>query len=532
MNGCLLSGRLLRWAFFSLAASLWPLASHAGEDASSELPVRFVFPQADRAGALTGSPPAAEVYAHDKLIGYAFLTDQILPIPAYSGKPITTLVGLDLQGTITGVRILKHEEPILQAGISERDLHRFISQYPGKHAADRIQVGQQQREGYLNIDGISGATITVMVLNASIMRSAAKVAASRGLSANTAAPVATGAGNGAAPEPMWKQAWRESRFRIAVLVAGLLFLTVILVFQDWLARHPTLLLYVRDGFLVYTVFFIGWYALAQLSVLNVLTFVHAAMHDFRWDTFLIDPMMFILWTFVAVTLLLWGRGVYCGWLCPYGALQELVNQAGRRLGFRQIEFPEVVHERLWAVKYVILLVLFGISLQSVGEAERYAEIEPFKTAFVLRFQREWGYVLYAAGLVLVSAFNRKFFCRYLCPLGAALAIPARHKLFDWLRRRKECGRPCQICGNECEVRAIRSTGEINANECHYCLDCQVTYWNAYKCPPMVEKRKRREKGARARELAAGMEKSFGVPEEAPIKFHNRRIESGRKDSSA
>src|SRR3990167_6514421 len=91
-----------------------------------------------------------------------------------------------------------------------------------------------------------------------------------------------------------------------------------------------------------------------------------------------------------------------------------------------------------------------------------------------------GYVVLAAGLILVSAVNRKFYCKYLCPLGAALTIPGKFRIFEWLRRHRECGRPCHVCAVECEVRAIRKNGEINANECHYCLDCQVTYWNDRK----------------------------------------------------
>jgi NosR/NirI family nitrous oxide reductase transcriptional regulator len=221
-------------------------------------------------------------------------------------------------------------------------------------------------------------------------------------------------------------------------------------------------------------------------------------------------MLFILWSFVAVTLLLWGRGVYCGWLCPYGALQELTQQVARRFNVRQYEFPDVVHERLWGLKYVILIVLFGVSLQSLADAERLAEVEPFKTAITMRFMREWGFVLYAVAFLAISVVNRKFFCKYVCPLGAALAIPGRFRIFDWwLRRRKECGRPCQICANECEVRAIRPTGEINANECHYCLDCQVTYYNAYKCPPEVDRRRRRERVPRAREIVRELEQHIG-----------------------
>jgi polyferredoxin len=333
----------------------------------------------------------------------------------------------------------------------------------------------------------------------------------------------------AAPEePIWVSVWNMRVFEISVLLAGLGFLTLILVFQDWLTRHPLLLRRVRTGFLLYTLVFIGWYGLAQLSVINVLTFTLAAMHGFQWASFLIDPMMFILWSFVAVTLLLWGRGVYCGWLCPFGALQELTFQLFQRFRLPRFEIPAMVHERLWALKYIILLVLFGVSLQSLTQAERLAEVEPFKTAITLRFTREWGFVLYAAALVLLSALNRKFYCKYLCPLGAALTIPGKFRIFDWLRRHRECGRPCQVCAVECEVQAIRKNGEINPNECHYCLDCQVTYWNDHKCPPEVERRKRREKSGRARELVRGMESTLGRSgiEDIPV-----RVEPRKRDSS-
>lgn len=520
-------------------------------------PVRDFFPQADRFGDLEGKPPAAAIYQGQRLLGYAYLTDDVLRIPAYSGHPINTLVGFDLQGRIVGLRIVEHQEPILVVGISEERLQRFVSQYKDKSVFDHVVIGAGA-EGEVAIDTISGATITVMVENATLMRSVRRVAESRGLSpppppapitvdattasgkekpaADSVTAPASAPGKSAPPaavthakvlssvsqaapkknitasiqdEPIWKGVWRKSTFHIFVLVTGLVFLTLVLVFQDWLAKRPRLLVYVRDGYLIFTVVFIGWYSLAQLSVINVLTFAQAAMHNFQWEGFLIDPMMFILWSFVAVTLLLWGRGVYCGWLCPFGALQELTQQLARRLGIKQIEFSEMVHERLWALKYIILLGLFGVSLQSLTQAERLAEIEPFKTAITMRFQREWGYVVFAAGLVLVSAINRKFYCKYLCPLGAALTIPGKFRIFDWLRRHRECGRPCQVCAVECEVQAIRKNGEINANECHYCLDCQVTYWNNQKCPPEVERRKRRERSGRAREMVRGMEQIVG-----------------------
>ncbi|MFZ5558758.1 MAG: 4Fe-4S binding protein [Pseudomonadota bacterium] len=501
----------------SLCACLAAVAAAAGVDGRHSQ-ARAFFPGAERIGAAEGDPPAAPVFRDGRLVGYVFETADIARIPAYSGRPINTLVGLDLAGRIVGVEIVHHDEPILAIGITPERLKRFTDQYLGKSALAPIAVGAP-RPGHQQVDTITGATITVMVQNATLTRAARRVAESRGLgteSAGSAVPLAPGAAAsrgpaaGAGEAPLWVPIWRERSLEVALLVAGLTVLTLILVFQDWLAKRPRLLAWARDGFLVFTVVFIGWYALAQLSVMNVLTFVHAAFRDFRWEHFLIDPMLFILWSFVALTLLLWGRGVYCGWLCPYGALQELTQQLARRFKVPQLEFPDVVHERLWAVKYIILVVLFGISLQSIAEAARYAEVEPFKTVFALRLDREWPFVAYAVGLVAVSAVNRKLFCKYLCPLGAALAIPGRFRIFDWwLRRRKECGRPCQICYTECEVRAIRPTGEINANECHYCLDCQVTYYSDKKCPPVVDWRRRQQRLPRAREVVKEMESVIG-----------------------
>jgi len=515
----------------ALVCLLFAASLQAADFADRYPQVRGYFPQADRFGELEGEPPAAPVYRGTSLLGYAYLSTDVVRIPAYSGKPISMLVGFDIRGRITGVEIVQHEEPILVIGISNERLQQFARQYIGKSVTDKVAIGGT-REGYVTIDAISGATITMMVENASIMQSVRKVAEGRGIKLPpkvaaaaakppTDTPRPTKRPDKAGPsafapamaapeeEPIWVSVWNTRVFETGVLLAGLGFLTLILVFQDWLTRHPLLLRRVRTGFLLYTLLFIGWYGLAQLSVINVLTFTLAAMHGFQWESFLIDPMIFILWSFVAVTLLLWGRGVYCGWLCPFGALQELTFQLFQRFRLPRFEIPAMVHERLWALKYIILLALFGLSLQSLTQAERLAEVEPFKTAITLRFAREWGFVLYAAALVLLSALNRKFYCKYLCPLGAALTIPAKFRIFDWLRRHRECGRPCQVCAAECEVQAIRKNGEINANECHYCLDCQVTYWNDHKCPPEVDRRKRREKSVRAREMVRGMESALG-----------------------
>ena len=292
--------------------------------------------------------------------------------------------------------------------------------------------------------------------------------------------------------PDWQEVWWSQRGLIGVLCLILLTLTGILFFQDQLAERPLWHRRVRVAMLTVTLVWIGWYATAQLSIINVLTFANALLSGFDWNFFLLDPLLFILWSYVAIALLFWGRGVFCGWLCPFGALQELVNRGARAIGIKQYRLPWSLNERLWPLKYIVFIALFAISLNSMERATVGVEVEPFKTAITLRFLRDWPWVLYAGGLLVASLFIERFFCRYLCPLGAALAIPARIRMFQWLKRHPQCGRECRICEQRCPVQAIHPSGEINPNECIYCLKCQTLYFDTHTCPPMIVRRKRRE----------------------------------------
>src|SRR5574344_237826 len=663
--------------------------------------ISLVLPAASQVSEPEGEFRVRTLKQGDETLGYAFQSNDVTPIPAYSGKPINMQIVLAPDGSILDAYVLEHDEPILLIGIPEQKLNDFAAKYQGIHVNQRVVIGRTKDESAVTIVAVSGTTVTVMVVNEVVMRAAHKVAVDLGLvephadvkpkpssilmdkfekkdwitltgdgsvrrmllnygqvddafigteaegideapaekRGNTfidlyfadlttpsigrnilgdtqynrimaelkpgdyafgvmangdfsfkgsgyvrggifdriqlrqfgeiisfrdldffrlsdvyaegmpdfhemgifiarsqyvvdpgsnlsfellvrrqtgpidsiftsfelgyqwledyiERPVLTKEELAAIEEanrPLWLQVWYQKSFQVAVLLVGLVVLVAILFMQDMLARRPALLKKIRISYLSFTVLFIGWYALGQISVVNVFAFTHAFMGDFKWDTFLIDPIMFIMWSFVAVSILLWGRGVFCGWLCPFGALQELINEAARKLRIRQFELPFALHERLWAIKSIILLVLFGISLESLALAERAAEVEPFKTAITLRFDRQWWFVLYAVLLLVINIFTRKVYCRYICPLGAALAIPTKLRLFDWLKRRKECGTPCQLCAVECEVQAIHPDGHINANECHHCLDCQVTYYNDDRCPPLVAKKKRRER---------------------------------------
>lgn len=703
-----LAGALSTWVkglVILLTLTVCALPLQAKEYEAERQRIDQFFPDVQSISEPEGDYQVRTLRKGDEVLGYAFQSINVTKIPAYSGKPINMQVLLDPQGVIRDAYVLEHHEPILLIGIPEEKLHEFNAKYEGIKADQRVVVGRSKDSNAVTIDAVTGATVTVMVVNEVVMRAAHEVAVSLGLieagssarpklaivrqdvfqpadwteltgsgairrlhltrgqidesfkgteaegvdeaTAETAdetfidlyvthlnpptigrnllgenqyrflmeelkpgehAVAVLGSGeysfkgsgyvrggifdrvqlrqfgdiisfrdldfqrlndifiDGAprfsemaifvireaarfdpgspwvlellvrrqtgpvsgmftsfelpyqmlddyierplptaeelaaieeANRPVWVNIWYQKTFQIGVILAALGLLTVILFLQDKFTQKPQFLHWLRRGYLVFTVVFIGWYALGQLSVVNVLTFVHALFQDFRWELFLSDPVIFIIWTFTAASILLWGRGVFCGWLCPFGALQELINEAARKLKIPQYELPFAVHERLWAIKYIVLLVLFGLSLESMMMAEKAAEVEPFKTAITLKFDRQWWFVAYAVFLLVINIFTRKVYCRYVCPLGAALAIPTKLRLFDWLKRRKECGDPCQLCAKECEIQAIHPDGRINANECHYCLDCQMTYHNENKCPPLILKNKRAKRGKKA-----------------------------------
>jgi len=309
------------------------------------------------------------------------------------------------------------------------------------------------------------------------------------------APAAETLNPGQQTVPLWQKIWRQKIELIIVLMLVLGLLSVVFFAQTWLVKRPRLTEWTRVGFLLFTLFGIGWYANAQLSVVNILTVFNALVSGFDWSYFLMEPLIFILWGSVAAGLLLWGRGAFCGWLCPFGALQELLNRLARAIGIRQIRLPWGLHERLWALKYLIFLGLFGVSLHSLAWAEWLAEVEPFKTAIILKFMREWPFVLFAVLMLAAGLFIERFYCRYLCPLGAALAIPGKLRIFEWLKRYKECGTPCQNCAKQCMVQAIHPEGQINPNECLYCLHCQVVYFDQQNCYVFIQRRLRQQQRA-------------------------------------
>ncbi len=283
-------------------------------------------------------------------------------------------------------------------------------------------------------------------------------------------------------QPLWLKLWLQRSNEIIILCIYLIALTLIFIKQETLAKNEKLTHQVRFISLIFVIGFIGFYSQGQLSVVNIYTLLLSIKQGFNIEVFLLDPIIFILWIFVFISLFLWGRGLFCGWLCPFGALQEIMTLIATKLKIKQIKIKPQHHKAGQKVKYVLLVLLVACSFYSLTLAEQLAEIEPFKTSITLNFVRYWPFVLYAVLLLLLSLKIHKFYCRYLCPLGAGLAIIGRYPILKWLRRRDECGSPCQLCRNKkCGIDAIKPTGAIDYSECIQCLECVVVIESPKLC---------------------------------------------------
>lgn len=682
-----------------------PVQLSTDPDLCAYVPCHDVFPNADYFSPRKGRPAYVEAYRNKKfkgdvddhdhkalgsdkkdhereLIGYVFLSTDIVDIPAYSGKPVVTLIGMDVIGKIVGAKVLKHSEPILLVGIPESELTKFIKQYVGKFAWDKLEIGKARAEGgYIGIDAISGATVTVIAENQVVMRCAYEIAKQVGIIKavprpqakftpiseqltwaellkeasvqhlkvspsdvgldNTGKPyidlyfgylnaptigrsilgernyaglmaelkpnehaifiIANGAasfkGSGfvrggiydriqvsqdmdsftfrdtdyqnlynikaaGAPDfnesaifiirsssfsaaypwslvflgnkvdkqtgaktfanfdreywldsryieggrpvvvkadPTWLKIWKSRAWEIAAFALILIFTALIYANRDWLVRHSTRkdkrwVSIPKYAIWIASIGFIGFGLMAQPSITQVLTWFHSLLFQWKWELFLSDPFIFIFWLFIIVTVFVWGRGLFCGWLCPFGSLTELLYKIAGKVGLKRFQFSPngALHERLKWLKYGIFWTLLAVSFFSMGFAEKLAEVEPFKTTFLVGLlNRSWPYALFTATLLGLSLFTERPFCKYLCPLGAALAMPTTFRWFG-LKRKQECT-TCSACAAGCGSLAIDSKGVIDHRECMLCLDCMVLYYDDHACPPLSKERKLRER---------------------------------------
>ena len=288
-----------------------------------------------------------------------------------------------------------------------------------------------------------------------------------------------------APSPPWLDAIRDRRWDLAALGLGLAALFVAMGPLMRRVARPRWLVPVRLGTPAAMTAFVGYWGQGQLTIATVLGVVRAAVEGGSLAFLLYDPFGLAVWAAAILGLVLWGRALFCGWLCPFGALQEFAHHAGRLLRLPEIEPSARWDARLKWIKYGVLGGLVGVAVLAPAHVDTAVEVEPFKTAITVLFVREWWYVAYAVAWLMLGMVLFKGFCRYVCPLGAFMAIGGLLRGRDWIARREACGSPCQLCRVRCRYEAIERSGRIDYSECFGCLDCVSIHDDPERCVPLV-----------------------------------------------
>lgn len=182
---------------------------------------------------------------------------------------------------------------------------------------------------------------------------------------------------------------------------------------------------------------------------------------------------YLFMLFVVVSTVLWGR-VYCGRVCAFGALTQLMDPIVPRK--MRLEIPARIEKHANMIKYGVLagVLVYFIVTKDVTLPVRF--VEPFWMFSLFGTTAMW---IGLGVLLLATVFVRNLYCRFLCPVGAALGIISNLTVFR-IKRWSECN-SCKICEKTCEWGAIRGP-KIVASECVRCDDCERLYMDQKKCP--------------------------------------------------
>lgn len=183
----------------------------------------------------------------------------------------------------------------------------------------------------------------------------------------------------------------------------------------------------------------------------------------------------ILISGVFLITLVWGR-FFCGFICSFGAMQDLLNSIGKLIPFK-IKVPEKADKWLKLLKYAVLaFVTVGVWGFSVTDDTVWSPWAVFGIYSSFSGWSSLKYFLTLGGVLLLliiigSLFIERFFCRYLCPLGALFSLVSRFRIYSLNRKPEKCGN-CKLCTAKCSMGIpLYKYDEVRSGECINCMKC-------------------------------------------------------------
>ena len=222
--------------------------------------------------------------------------------------------------------------------------------------------------------------------------------------------------------------------------------------------------------LVTFAFAIGYMGFAKSYLISI-TNIFGAL-DWNWPVPKYNLAWYLFFGFTVVSTVLWGR-LYCGRICAYGALTQALDvMLPARWRF---EVPKAIEKRASFIKFGLLAALLGYYLLT-HNLLIYQYVEPFWMFGMFGTTIMWSMLVV---LLTVTVVVRNVYCRFLCPVGAALGLMSYLTVFK-IKRWSECN-TCKMCQKTCQWGAIEGP-RILVTECVRCDDCERLYADTAKCP--------------------------------------------------
>lgn len=168
-------------------------------------------------------------------------------------------------------------------------------------------------------------------------------------------------------------------------------------------------------------------------------------------------------------------GAFCGWICPFGTLQDGLTWLRTRLRLPELTIPKRLDRYLRYGRFVTLGLILYMTVRTT--TLWFADYDPYRTLFSLgwltefNLSEQWPAYAVLGTILVLSFFTPRFWCKYTCPLGGAISLLGHFSLLR-IRRSEESCRGCSLCETPCPVGIdVASANPMVSTNCIGCLAC-------------------------------------------------------------
>lgn len=189
-------------------------------------------------------------------------------------------------------------------------------------------------------------------------------------------------------------------------------------------------------------------------------FIH---HTGKGNVYIVVGLMFTL---------IFGGAFFCGWICPFGSIQELFGKFGKKIFKKKYNriIPIKLDNRLRYFKYIFLLFVLFQTARMFNLV--FQNLDPYYTLFNI-----WTDEIAGTGIIILVAFlglaliSERPYCKYMCPLGAINGIFNSFSIFNIKRASNTCIN-CSACDRACPMNIeVSKLEKIRDTKCIRCMKC-------------------------------------------------------------